>query len=73
MSACLNSTGKAIVIEFERNGELHQAVRWTTDVEMLERLISMPDYLEELRQRFEATGAVLVNVSSVESQHVSLI
>lgn len=56
MSACLNSTGKAIVIEFERNGELHQAVRWTTDVEMLERLISMPDYLEELRQRFEATG-----------------
>lgn len=74
MTFCINSgCGKAIVIEFERNGETHRALRWTSDVELMERLIADPSYKDELRQRFESKGATVLSIGAVEMHTVALL
>lgn len=74
MTFCINSgCGKAIVIEFERNGEIHRALRWTSDVELMDSLLEQQSYKDELRQRFQSAGATVVSIAAVEMHTVALM
>lgn len=73
MTFCINSgCGRAIVIEFERNGETHRALRWTSDVELMDDLLAQQSYKNELRQRFQSAGATVVSIAAVELNTIAL-
>lgn len=61
-------TGNTLVIEFEKNGESHKTIQWSTSREILG-----PNHLRSIRKHYEESGAVVVQISKVERMQVALL
>lgn len=59
--------GSAILIVFERNGEIHQTYRWTTDQEFLNQAINDGRYADEIRSAYREMGASVLSISRVST------
>lgn len=61
-------SGTTVVIEFEKNGESHRTIQWSTSNEILGE-----NYINAVRKQYEASGAVVVQISKVERIQVALL
>lgn len=59
--------GSAVLIVFERNGEIHQTYRWTTDQELLNQAINKGRYADEIRQGYREMGANVLSISRMST------
>lgn len=59
--------GSAVLIVFERNGEIHQTYRWTTDQELLNQAINKGRYADEIRQAYREMGANVLSISRMNT------
>lgn len=67
----LVSHGSAVIIEFERNGELHSTVRYCSDPTLFDELLENGS-LKRIRDEYEAVGASIIRIYKCESMEVDL-
>lgn len=61
--------GSAVLIEFERNGKPHRAIRWCSDETMVDELIE-GGCLDRLRKDFAALGAEILKIAKIETSQI---
>lgn len=63
------TVGKAMVVEFTRNGENHRSVRWCSDATLIDDMTT-GESLSILKARYAAHGAEVFKVSKMEVSEV---
>jgi len=61
------TTGKAVVIDFIRNGENHRSFRWGTDIGLFDTLVEDEHYFQEIRKQYADCGAEVISIGVMET------
>lgn len=67
----IGTNGSGIIIEFERNGEHHKTVRWSSDTDFVETCLS-ECCLGEIRSHYARHGATVLAISRIEVSKIAL-